>query len=127
MPNVKIQPSETATKIYSKEDCTPQGTDGLCAAIRATSLSMVSVTHVNFTREFFCQLEAISKDRSGSGFLLFSWKLCAEIKFRALLGSQSTDPAKAPDTREGKVNLHLCSLATSTPVKELLRLSQLYA
>lgn len=53
VPNVKIQPSETTTKIYSKEKCTPQGTDGLCASIHATSLSMVSVTHVNFTREFF--------------------------------------------------------------------------
>lgn len=71
--------------------------------------------------------EASSKDHSGSGFLLFSWKLCAEGKFRALLGSQSTDPAKALDTREGKVNLHLCDLTASTPVKELLRLSQLSA
>lgn len=53
VPNVKIRPPETATKIYSKEKCTPQGTDGLCASIHATSLSMVSVTHVNFTREFF--------------------------------------------------------------------------
>lgn len=78
------------------------------------------------TREFYqgvlCLLEALSKDHSGSGFLPFSWKLCAERKFRALLGSQSTDPAKALDTREGKVNLHLCDLTTSTPLKELLRL-----